>query len=179
MLNDLAERPFVFGLGNSLPYKNLPRLVRAFAQVAPDHSRPRAGVRRPRRGQSRARAASASTRPERPGAPRRSAQRRANPRLFCPRALFRVSVADRGIRAARARSNGQRLSGTHVELFVARRSRRRRCGTCRSARHHSHRRWDAASADRFHAPPTAIAPRTPTGRSLHMGRRGPANDSVV
>ena len=37
ILNGLAERPFVFGLGNSLPYKNLPRLVRAFAQVAPDH----------------------------------------------------------------------------------------------------------------------------------------------
>ena len=32
-----AERPFAFGLGNSLPYKNLPRLVRAFAQVAPSH----------------------------------------------------------------------------------------------------------------------------------------------
>lgn len=32
-----ADRPFAFGLGNSLPYKNLPRLVRAFAQVAPDH----------------------------------------------------------------------------------------------------------------------------------------------
>ena len=37
ILDGLAERPFVFGLGNSLPYKNLPRLVRAFAQVAPTH----------------------------------------------------------------------------------------------------------------------------------------------
>ena len=37
ILDGLAERPFVFGLGNSLPYKNLPRLVRAFAQVAPAH----------------------------------------------------------------------------------------------------------------------------------------------
>ena len=37
ILDSLVERPFVFGLGNSLPYKNLPRLVRAFAQVAPDH----------------------------------------------------------------------------------------------------------------------------------------------
>ena len=37
ILDGLAERPFAFGLGNSLPYKNLPRLVRAFAQVAPDH----------------------------------------------------------------------------------------------------------------------------------------------
>ncbi len=36
-LDSLAERPFAFGLGNSLPYKNLPRLVRAFAQVAPAH----------------------------------------------------------------------------------------------------------------------------------------------
>ena len=32
-----AERPFAFGLGNSLPYKNLPRLVCAFAQVASAH----------------------------------------------------------------------------------------------------------------------------------------------
>ena len=37
ILDGLAERPFAFGLGNSLPYKNLPRLVRAFAQVAPAH----------------------------------------------------------------------------------------------------------------------------------------------
>ncbi len=37
ILDGLAERPFVFGLGNSLPYKNLPRLVRAFSQVAPTH----------------------------------------------------------------------------------------------------------------------------------------------
>lgn len=37
ILDGLAKRPFVFGLGNSLPYKNLPRLVRAFAQVAPAH----------------------------------------------------------------------------------------------------------------------------------------------
>ena len=37
ILDGLAERPFAFGLGNSLPYKNLPRLVRAFAQVAPTH----------------------------------------------------------------------------------------------------------------------------------------------
>ena len=28
------ERRFIFGLGNSLPYKNLPRLVRAFAELA-------------------------------------------------------------------------------------------------------------------------------------------------
>ena len=37
ILAGLVERPFAFGLGNSLPYKNLPRLVHAFAQVAPDH----------------------------------------------------------------------------------------------------------------------------------------------
>ena len=37
ILDGLAERPFAFGLGNSLPYKNLPRLVHAFAQVAPAH----------------------------------------------------------------------------------------------------------------------------------------------
>ena len=37
LLNGLTERPFAFGLGNSLPYKNLPRLVRAFAQIAPAH----------------------------------------------------------------------------------------------------------------------------------------------
>ncbi len=36
-IDALAARPFVFGLGNSLPYKNLPRLVHAFAQVAPAH----------------------------------------------------------------------------------------------------------------------------------------------
>ena len=36
-LDGFAARPFAFGLGNSLPYKNLPRLVRAFAQVAPAH----------------------------------------------------------------------------------------------------------------------------------------------
>ena len=30
-------KPFVFGLGNSLPYKNLPRLVEAFAMIAPYH----------------------------------------------------------------------------------------------------------------------------------------------
>ena len=36
-IDPLTERPFAFGLGNSLPYKNLPRLVRAFAQVAPAH----------------------------------------------------------------------------------------------------------------------------------------------
>lgn len=37
ILDSLAQRPFAFGLGNSLPYKNLPRLVRAFAQVARTH----------------------------------------------------------------------------------------------------------------------------------------------
>ena len=179
ILDGLAERPFAFGLGNSLPYKNLPRLVRAFAQVAPDSSRPRAGVRRPRRGQSPARAAGAAARPERPGAPRRPAQRRANSRLFCPRALFRVSVADRRIRAARARSDGQRLSSAYVELFLARRSRRRKRRARRSARHRVHSRRDAEPVDRFRAPPTAIAPGTPTGRSLHVGRRGPANHSTV
>lgn len=36
-LDGLVKRPFAFGLGNSLPYKNLPRLVRAFAEIAPAH----------------------------------------------------------------------------------------------------------------------------------------------
>ena len=75
ILDGLAKRPFAFGLGNSLPYKNLPRLVRAFAQVAPGPSRPRARARGPGRGQSCACAAGTAARPERPGAPRRPAQR--------------------------------------------------------------------------------------------------------
>ena len=179
ILDGLAERPFAFGLGNSLPYKNLPRLVRAFAQVAPTH--PDLALVFAGRGEGNppARAPSASTRPERPGAPRRPAQRRSNPRLFCPCALLCISVADRRIRAARARSDGRRLSGAYVELFLARRSRRRKRRARRSARPRVHRRRDAAPADRFRAPPTAIAPRTPTGRSLHMGRRGPPHHSTV
>ncbi len=36
-LDTLADRPFAFGLGNSLPYKNLPRLMYAFAQIASAH----------------------------------------------------------------------------------------------------------------------------------------------
>ncbi len=31
------ERDFIFALGNSLPYKNMPRLLRAFAILAPHH----------------------------------------------------------------------------------------------------------------------------------------------
>ena len=181
ILDGLAERPFAFGLGNSLPYKNLPRLVRAFAQVAPAH--PDLALVFAGRGEGN------------PALVRLAQQLGLSDR---DRVLLVGQLSDEQIRAcfahalffafpsliegfglARARSDGQRLSGAHVELFLARRSRRRKRRARRSARHRVHRRRNAAPTDRFRAPPTAIASRTPTGRSLHVGRRGPANHSTI